>query len=154
ACLADQSIFGPRAQWGETGPYLLTDTIARQGLSREAAAFGTAYPWHHSRPFDVFDPNRCDEIVAAARGAAFQHLWHENFRRCGLNKFIRPPPGSYLDLLFQRHDVTFPDRGFHDHAVLERIRRLYERTLRADEEQRTISGLCDSLNRAHAQATE
>ena len=43
--------------------------------------------------------------------ANFLHLWHESFRRHGLDKWAAPPPGSFL------HDVC------QELGTLERFRR-------------------------------
>jgi glycosyltransferase involved in cell wall biosynthesis len=130
-CLSDISVFRPDVPWGTTGPFLLTAIVKNRGLAEEAQHFLTAYPWHHSRWFEVFDPERTDVIRTATTGATFHHLWHEHFRRCGIIKLIRPPAGSYLDELFERHKVGFPTRRAYDYASLARLSDIYTNSILA-----------------------
>ena len=133
-CLADLTLFSPDAPWGTTGPYLLTAIVKDQGLAAEAQPFPTAYPWHHSRTFEVFDPEWTDAVKNATSGAMLQHLWHENFRRCGIIKVLRPPPGSYLDELFIRHKVGFPAYPAYDYASVARTVAIYARSILGEHE--------------------
>jgi hypothetical protein len=120
-CLSDRSVFRPDIPWGTTGPHLLTAAVKRLDLANEARPFSTAYPLHPGHWFEVLDPGRTEAVKAVLEGALFHHLWHENFRRCGVAKNMRPPPASYLDELFIRHKVEFPNRPAHDHASLKRV---------------------------------
>jgi hypothetical protein len=119
-CLEDMSTFRPDVPWGTTGPILLTAIVKTLGFADEIQPFSTAYPWHHTRTLDVLDPSHTDAIKAATEGATFQHLWHENLRRSGVTKLIRPPPESCLDLYFKRHKVSFPDHPAYDKDDVER----------------------------------
>jgi hypothetical protein len=133
-CLADIAVFRPEAPWGTTGPFLLTAHVRNHGLTAEAQPFFTTYPWHHSRVFEVFDPERTNEIKSTTAGAAFQHLWHESLRRCGIIKLVRPPPGSYLDEAFIRHKICFPAQPAYDYASLARIWDIYTRSVQVEND--------------------
>ncbi len=124
-CLSQISAFRADAPWGTTGPFLLTATVRALDLTSEVQPFETAYPWHHSRSIEVLDPQQADVISMATSNATCHHLWHENFRRCGISKLIRPPAGSYLDLLFRRHDVEFPAQPAYDYGALVRANAVY-----------------------------
>jgi len=94
---------GRDVKWGEIGPHLLTKVVRRFELESCLAPTQSFYPVPWREFIDVLLPRKREAVAAQVSGATFLHLWHDMFRRNGYNKNCRPPPGSYLRELFDRH---------------------------------------------------
>jgi hypothetical protein len=92
-----------RARWGETGPELLSALIDAHGLGGRVHPMPACYPVHYTEAIDLLRPSRAHVLRERVRDATFLHLWNEMFRREDVDKTKRPPPGSLLREIFDRH---------------------------------------------------
>lgn len=88
--------------WGAIGPFLLTELAEKHGVAKSARDFTQFYPIEPDHFWKLLLPEWRDAVAAAASGATFLHLWGELFNRCGYEKSVCPPRGSYLHGFFQR----------------------------------------------------
>jgi len=96
---------GHNVPWGATGPFLLTELFTAYGLNEAAQPMSSAYPIHPFEAMDLLRPSRTFIVRERVRGSVFLHLWNEAFRRGGVDKTLRPPPGSLLRELFDKTGV-------------------------------------------------
>lgn len=82
--------------WGIIGPALLTELTRKHGIDHHARDIPEFYPVPSDDCWKPLLPEACSDIRAATRSASFLHLWHESFRRHGLDKWAAPPAGSFL----------------------------------------------------------
>jgi hypothetical protein len=99
--------------WGAIGPFLLTELAVKHGVANQARDFRKFYPIDPNDFWKLLLPDYRDAVAAAAEGATLLHLWGELFNRCGYDKNIGPPAGSYLHDFFDRMGTT------------DRFRRIY-----------------------------
>ena len=97
--------------WGIIGPSLLTELTKKHRIDHHARDIQAFYPVPSGDCWKPLLPEACGEIRGATRAADFLHLWHESFRRHGLDKWAAPPVGSFL------HEVC------QDLGTLPRFRR-------------------------------
>jgi hypothetical protein len=93
------------AEWGASGPKLLTRLIAELGLSDLVQPWTAAYPVRPTEVAKLFLPEHRDELEDRAAGADFVHLWNQVWRRVRLPKDLGPPEGSFLDSLFRSFGI-------------------------------------------------
>lgn len=111
---------GKAALWGQTGPQLFTALLARHGLAPLAKGPETTYPVPWREIAMLFDPARYQEAEAACRHARFLHLYGEVWRQSKIPVDLRPPEGSFLDMLAGRHKVDFgTDRRMDREAIIK-----------------------------------
>jgi hypothetical protein len=82
--------------WGIIGPALLTELARKHRIDHHARDIQAFYPVPSDDCWKPLLPEARSEILAATRATDFLHLWHESFRRHGLDKWAAPPPGSFL----------------------------------------------------------
>lgn len=123
ACRDESRRLGADLAWGQTGPRLLTAVLAGQGLLGEAAPSATCYPFDWTQTVRLFDPAAVAALHQANAGAFAIHLWNEILRRAGIHKWVGVPPGCYLDELFRRHGIGFPDQPRYAAGDIERLDR-------------------------------
>ncbi len=82
--------------WGVIGPALLTELARKHRIDHHARDIQAFYPVPSEDCWKPLLPDACSDIRAATRDADFLHLWHESFRRHGLDKWTAPPQRSFL----------------------------------------------------------
>ena len=120
---------GSAVVWGQTGPTLLTAVLRERDLLARAAPQLVCYPLDWTQTSMLFDSDEAERVCELCRGAAVLHLWNEMLRRAGVNKFVGVPEGSFLDTLFGRHEVVFPQ---HPRYTADDIRRLESNRLNVE----------------------
>ncbi|HEY6642843.1 hypothetical protein [Povalibacter sp.] len=87
--------------WGEIGPDLLTRLVREHDLQSRVQPPAVFYPvdWQHY--WAVLDPRRSADVLRRMQGAVCIHLWNEMLRRIRFDKFVLPPPGSVLRMLYE-----------------------------------------------------
>lgn len=100
--------------WGETGPRVVTELVARMHLEPHLAPTRAYYPVHWSDYTALLVPQRRAWVEDRVAGATFLHLWNEMLRRGRFDKSSRPPEGSYLHKVYVRH-------GMADHFRFEYV---------------------------------
>jgi hypothetical protein len=99
--------------WGAIGPALITKLVNDLNLGDLVSEQAFAYPIQSANALDLLLPSRFTEVETRVRDKPFLHLWNEVFRRAGILPWVAPPPGSFMDALFKRHEASFgPVRSY------------------------------------------
>jgi hypothetical protein len=93
------------------GPELVTRLVKDYALDHLILPRANAYEITYDEIPLMFDPRFCDELNARVAGKDFVHLWNEIWRRVRIPKSYGPPAGSFLDGLFRRFGIEFPEEG-------------------------------------------
>lgn len=84
------------AQWGYTGPALVTRLAREHGLDRVAHPIRTIYPTDSAEAEIVLDPGRRAELAMKIDGKPFLHLWMSMLFFKGRSRDEPPPPNTFL----------------------------------------------------------
>ncbi len=93
-------------KWGEIGPNLIHQVIQSHNLSdavKDVDVFCPIYHFHWQRLIDA-DPTRAQQMITDKTYAV--HLWHEYWRRNGIDQDNDLPSASYFMKLMQRFEVN------------------------------------------------
>jgi Alpha 1,4-glycosyltransferase conserved region len=93
------------ARWGDTGPKLLTALQPEYAPHLPIAPRESSYAIGADEFQKFLLPETCEEVEARTANSAFVHLWNEMWRKAGVPKNIAPPKGSWLDRMFERHQI-------------------------------------------------
>src|SRR5262245_5748371 len=104
-CLEQATKLGRNVKWGDTGPRLFTRVLAERGWLDRAASPALCYPIHYSEALEVLRPSRTADLAARIKTALFLHVWNSTLVHHGVDKTYRPPKGSLLRMLTDRHPV-------------------------------------------------
>src|SRR5262245_45348539 len=105
-CLDQAMKLGRNVKWGDTGPHLFTRTLAERGWLDRAASPAICYPIHYAEALEVLRPSRTADLAARIKPALFLHVWNSTLVHRGVDKAYRPPKGSLLRILTDRHPVN------------------------------------------------
>ena len=105
-CHARADELGSSAQWGDTGPRLLTKVLGGLGCIDRAQPASACYPVHYSKALALLRPSEAAAVSECIKTSLFLHLWNEQLRRNGIRKQCLPPRGSVLHQLIERHQVS------------------------------------------------
>jgi hypothetical protein len=94
--------------YGETGPDLFTEMVARYNLAKFGQPREMTYPISALEVPRLFDPAQCEQLQSQCAGATFLHLFNETWRRAGIPRYLGPPEGSFIDDLLQKHGFSAP----------------------------------------------
>ena len=86
--------------WGETGPRLVTDAVGRLGLKRFAKPAKTFCPVSYREWRSLITPDAALEFDVDTWAV---HLWHEMWRRAGVDKDKNYPPACQFERLKSRY---------------------------------------------------
>jgi hypothetical protein len=89
-------------RWGVIGPMLVSEMAAKHDVMHHARPHTEFYPVAFRKFFRVLLPGYRQGLDAATRNSTFLHLWNEFYRKCGYDKTIAPPVGSFLHQQFVR----------------------------------------------------
>src|SRR5262249_51694645 len=117
-CLAETIKRGRDVKWGDTGPVLLTRVLQECGCLERAIPASVCYPVHYTRALDALRPSSAAVLLPKIEASLFLHLWNSSFVHGGIEKNCRPPKGSLLRILMDKHPVG-GWRGEHDERTLE-----------------------------------
>lgn len=117
-CLEQAMKLGRNVKWGDTGPRLFTRVLEEHGCLDRAAAPSVCYPIHYSQAVEVLRPSRAADLAAQIDSALFLHVWNSMLVHRGVQKSWRPPKGSLLRTLMDRHPVDGWS-GEYDEQTLE-----------------------------------
>jgi len=104
-CHARTEQLGSSAQWGDTGPRLLTRVLREFDCIDRAHRAEVCYPVHYLDALDLLRPSQATAISELMKSSVFLHLWNEQLRRSAIQKECLPPRGSVLRQLVERHQV-------------------------------------------------
>jgi hypothetical protein len=121
-CVDECMKVGETATWGRTGPRLFDSMVKKYGLEPLAQTCETTYPIHWREIAILFDPLRAEEAGARCADANFLHLYNEIWRQSEIPLDLRPPEGSFLDLLVTRHSIDIgSDRRMNFDDIARRL---------------------------------
>jgi hypothetical protein len=106
--------------FGETGPLLFTELVTKYRLAKLAQPAAAAYPILGSEVSALLDPDKREALVKRCKGAKFIHLYNELWRRSGIPSNLAPPAGSFLEALFEEHQI---DAGFSARLEFSNVKR-------------------------------
>lgn len=92
---------GEDADWGDTGPRLLTELAAQYQLGRFAFPAAAFHPIHYRHFWMIFDPRRTAALAALIGKSACVHLWNNMLSRSTLDLAVLPPDGSLLRNMYE-----------------------------------------------------
>ena len=104
-CFGEVLAIRGHAEWGDLGPRLITKVLRDCGLIAQARPKDSCYAVGWKDALDLLDPSQADSIIERTKSAPFIHLWNEIYRRGGIDKTLRPAPGSFLRQIADRHPV-------------------------------------------------
>jgi hypothetical protein len=84
---------------------LLDALLNKHGRQDKAFPARTAFPVDYYELDMLFDPGRCDEVMARCADSWFMHLLNQFIRSSGVPRDAGPPEGSFLDRMFREYDV-------------------------------------------------
>lgn len=93
------------ARWGDTGPKLLTTLQPEYAPHLPIAPRESVYAIGVDEFQKFLLPEACEEVEARTANSTFVHLWNEMWRKAGVPKNIAPSRGSWLDRMFERHQI-------------------------------------------------
>jgi hypothetical protein len=102
-CFERSLALGRTTKFAETGTRLITPLA--EELQVPVFSTSVCYPVHFSEVTDLLRPSCMEALHLRIRDSTFLHLWNAVLRHDGVNKYIRPPTGSLLGLLVERHGV-------------------------------------------------
>jgi hypothetical protein len=133
-CFEAAKAAGHGVRWGDTGPRLLTRVLKESGDIVRALPASICYPVHHTEVVDLFRPSATEALQARIAPAQFLHLWNEMFNQNAIQKTMKPPHGSLLRQLAERHRAEGWTAEY-DLATLEHIVALRAELERCYEER-------------------
>ncbi|MGA7487991.1 MAG: glycosyltransferase family 2 protein [Xanthobacteraceae bacterium] len=116
-CLDQAVKLGRNVKWGDTGPRLFTRVLDERGWLDRAAAASVCYPIHYTRALEVLRPARTADLTAQIESALFLHVWNSTLVHHGVQKSYRPPKGSLLRTLTDRHPVNGWIAEYDEHSL-------------------------------------
>jgi hypothetical protein len=125
---------GTATAYGAVGPRLLTELVEELELGAHAWPTRALYPIGWREALSVLDPAKRDAVEELTRESSFIHLWSEMLWLHNVLKTVRPPAGSYLAEMYDRHGVEFPAGPRYEFAQLRPQIWLHERHLAMREE--------------------
>lgn len=93
------------ARWGDTGPRLLTELQPEFAPHLPIAPRESTYAIGVDEFQKFLLPETREEVETRTANSTFVHLWNEMWRKAGVPKNIAPPRGSWLDRMFERHQI-------------------------------------------------
>ncbi|MBV9568707.1 MAG: hypothetical protein JO172_11260, partial [Hyphomicrobiales bacterium] len=114
------------------GPELVTRLAREYALDHLIRPRSSAYEIGYDEIPAMFDPARRTELEDRIADSHFVHFWNEIWRRVRIPQNYGPPAGSFLDGLFRRFGIRFPEEArlssetiavwFQERNILEQIR--------------------------------
>jgi hypothetical protein len=95
------------AHFGQMGPVPFTRALKSLHLEHLALPAGTYYPIDYLECRIFLDPDLRSLAEERMRDAYAVHLWNEAWTRMRFPSFLRPPRGSWLESIYERHGVDF-----------------------------------------------
>ena len=102
------------AYFGQVGPVPFTRAVRKLGLEHLASDPTEFYPLNVFQCRYFLDPELREEALRIVQGSYAVHLWNEVWTRQRFPTFLRPPKGSFLELIYERHGVTIPIEAYVD----------------------------------------
>ena len=86
--------------WCELGPHLLTKYLEGKAFDNHFGKRHYFYPIHWLEAFLFWLPNESDCIKLRCKDSFFLHFWSSVFGKMGIDRYTRPPVGSFLNAIY------------------------------------------------------
>jgi hypothetical protein len=96
------------AEFGQLGPVPFTKTLQALGLEHVAAESWEFYPIGFNECNYFLDPDMYELAEKRVVESYALHLWNEVWTRARIPTFLRPPRGSYMESVYERHGIVVP----------------------------------------------
>jgi hypothetical protein len=96
------------AEFGQLGPVPFTETLRALGLESYAAPYTDFYPIGYNECEYFLDPQLREGAEGKMRDSYAVHLWNEVWTRSRIPTFMRPPIGSFMEAVYERHGIEIP----------------------------------------------
>ncbi len=93
--------------WCELGPHLLTRHLAGRVFDNHFGNRHCFYPIHWLESFLFWLPYQNDRVRLKCKDSFFLHFWNSVFDRIGIDRYTKPPVGSFLDAIYCPHMSRF-----------------------------------------------
>jgi hypothetical protein len=104
---AAQLIGSKSVTWCELGPHLLTKHLAGKPFENHFGSRDYFYPIHWLESFLFWLPHQNDVVTLRCKNSFFLHFWNSLFQRIGINRYRKPPAGSFLNSIYTPHVSRF-----------------------------------------------
>ncbi len=109
--------------FGQVGPVPFTRAVRKLGLDHLAAEPQDFYPISATQCRYFLDPDLRSAAEEMMQSSYAVHLWNEVWTRQRFPSFLRPPPGSLLEMIYERHGIHIPiEAHVSDLTSLDAIR--------------------------------
>ncbi len=96
------------AEFGQLGPVPFTQTLLELGLEHVAGESWEFYPIGFSECDYFLDPDLRELADKRVIDSYAVHLWNEVWTRARIPTFLRPPEGSFMEAVYERHGIVVP----------------------------------------------
>ncbi len=96
------------AQFGQLGPVPFTKTLFELDLVDRASDHLDFYPIEFTECHYFLDPALRETTEDRIANSYAVHLWNEVWSRARIPTFLRPPVGSFLETVLERHGIVVP----------------------------------------------
>jgi hypothetical protein len=93
--------------WSEVGPHLLTEHLTSKRFDGHFGNREEFYPIHWLETFLFWMPGCNDVIRKRCRNSYFVHVWTSVFPQMGMDRYVKPPSGSFLENIYAPHLARF-----------------------------------------------
>lgn len=92
--------------WGELGPDLLTKYLMASKFDGHFGKRIEFYPIYFMETFLFWLPDYGDIVAEKCRDSYFIHMWTSVFPQMGIDRYKKPPTGSFLEKIYIPHLPT------------------------------------------------
>jgi len=93
--------------WCELGPHLLTKHLAGRTFPNHFGSRTYFYPIHWLEAFLFWLPNKADWVKSRCQNSFFVHFWSSVLGMMGIDRYERPPVGSFLHTIYDTNARSF-----------------------------------------------
>jgi len=97
-------------RWGQLGPLLVTEVLGGEKLSNHLGRTELAYPINYDETHFFWLPEFASTVEARISQSLFLHLWHNVFKKMGIDLRSAPPAGSFLRQLYVGSGQNIPSQ--------------------------------------------
>jgi hypothetical protein len=107
--------------WCELGPHLLTKHLGGRTFPGHFGSRTYFYPIHWLEAFLFWLPGKANCVKSRSEDSYFIHFWNSVLGMMGIDRYSRPPRGSFLEGIYatgtRRFSAHKPDVSNHRHTI-------------------------------------
>jgi hypothetical protein len=104
---AAQAIAVKNSNWCDLGPHLLTRHLIGVAFDNHFGNRAYFYPIHWLETFLFWLPGQSDYVKLRCKDSFFVHFWSSMFSQIGIDRYARPPIGSFLGAIYSSNESSF-----------------------------------------------